>query len=390
MGRDRARARTPAPTLETSVHVLVTTDTLSGVWTYTQELVSGLVSRGVRVTLVSLGDIPLPHQISWMDDLEGLEYRPTAFRLDWMQEAEQDLKDSSAYLASLVKELKPDLLHLNQLCYGSLAVDTPRVVVAHGDLISWWKEVHGHEPREGRWMRWYREAVTRGLWHASAVVAPSVWMLDAIRSCYTRPRHDSVIYNGRNPVSFNPYVSKDDSVLAVGRLSDASKQVSLLTQHSHPLPVCIVGSEAPVADTEIPIRTDVKLAIDQVCVAIKGPQTQSQLRTLYSRASIYAATSRYEAFGMAPLEAAFSRCAIVANDIPPFREIWGDAAIYFQANDAESLADVIRRLHEHRDLCRGYATRAYQRARECFTAKRMIDEYVRLYHSLIGARLAVA
>jgi hypothetical protein len=51
---------------------------------------------------------------------------------------------------------------------------------------------------------------------------------------------------------------------------------------------------------------------------------------------------------------------------------------------------VIRRLHEHRDLCRGYATRAYQRARECFTAKRMIDEYVRLYHSLIGARLAVA
>jgi glycogen synthase len=390
MGRDRARATTPAPTLETPVHVLVTTDTLSGVWTYTQELVSGLVSRGVRVTLVSLGDIPLPHQISWMDDLEGLEYRPTAFRLDWMQEAERDLKDSSAYLAALVKELKPDLLHLNQLCYGSLAVDTPRVVVAHGDLISWWKEVHGHEPREGRWMRWYREAVTRGLWHASAVVAPSVWMLDAIRACYTRPRHDSVIYNGRNPVSFNPYVSKDDSVLAVGRLSDASKQVSLLTQHSHPLPVCIVGSEAPVADSEIPIRTDVKLAIDQVCVAIKGPQTQAQLRTLYSRASIYAATSRYEAFGMAPLEAAFSRCAIVANDIPPFREIWGDAAIYFQANDAESLADVIRRLHEHRDLCRGYATRAYQRARECFTAKRMIDEYVRLYHSLIGAKLAVA
>jgi glycogen(starch) synthase len=125
-------------------------------------------------------------------------------------------------------------------------------------------------------------------------------------------------------------------------------------------------------------------------VAIKGPQTQAQLRNLYSRASIYAATSRYEAFGMAPLEAAFSRCAIVANDIPSFREIWGDAAIYFQANDAESLADVIRRLHEHRDLCRGYATRAYQRARECFTAKRMIDEYVRLYHSLIGARLAAA
>ena len=102
------------------MHVLVTTDTLSGVWTYTQELVTGLANRGVRVTLVSLGDIPLPQQTSWMDDLQGLEYRPTAFRLDWMHEAEQDLKDSSAYLAALVKELKPDVpvsyTHLKATC----------------------------------------------------------------------------------------------------------------------------------------------------------------------------------------------------------------------------------------------------------------------------------
>ena len=41
---------------------------------------------------------------------------------------------------------------------------------------------------------------------------------------------------------------------------------------------------------------------------------------------------------MAAVEAAFSRCAIVANDIPSFREIWGDAAITSRENDAESLA----------------------------------------------------
>jgi glycosyltransferase involved in cell wall biosynthesis len=372
------------------MHVLVTTDTLSGVWTYTQELVTGLVSRGVRVTLVSLGDIPLPEQTSWMDNLQGLEYRPTAFRLDWMQDAEQDLKDSSAYLTTLVKELKPDLLHFNQLCYGNLPVDTPRLVVAHGDLISWWKEVHGQEPKESRWMRWYREAMTRGVWHADVVIAPSVWMLDVIRNCYTRPRRDAVIYNGRNPVSFNPYVSKDDCVLAVGRMCDAGKQVGLLTQYTHPLPVCIVGSEAAVATPQLSIRADVRVETERVQVALKGPQTPAQLRMLYSRAAIYAATSRYEAFGMAPLEAAFSRCAIIANDIPSFREIWGDAAVYFQSNDAESLADVIRRLHEHRDLCRGYATRAYQRARDCFTAKRMVDEYTGLYYRLVGAKLAAA
>src|SRR5947209_20282750 len=112
-------------------------------------------------------------------------------------------------------------------------------------------------------------------------------MLQTLRSCYARPARDLVIYNGRNPIFFNPYVSKDDSVLAVGRLWDAGKQVSLLTQYTHPLPVCIVGSEPPVQSPKIPIRADVKVSTNQYCIALKGPQTEAQLRTLYSRASIF-------------------------------------------------------------------------------------------------------
>ncbi len=33
------------------MHILVTADTLGGVWTYTRELVTGLVRHGERVTL---------------------------------------------------------------------------------------------------------------------------------------------------------------------------------------------------------------------------------------------------------------------------------------------------------------------------------------------------
>ncbi|HTR64985.1 MAG TPA: glycosyltransferase family 4 protein [Terriglobales bacterium] len=371
------------------MHVLVTTDTLSDVWTYTRELVTGLVSRGVRVTLVSLGEIPLPHQTVWMDHLQLLDYRPTAFRLDWMQEGERDLKDSSAFLAEVVRDIKPDLLHLNHLCYGSLPVAIPRIVVAHADLVSWWKAVHGREPDSGRWMQWYRRAVVNGLSHADAVVAPSVWMLDTIRASYVRPTRDAVIYHGRNPVYFNPYVAKEESVLAVGRLWDASKQVSLLTQQIHSLPVCIAGAEAPVG-TRDTIRTDVKVAVNQVRVAVKGPQTEAQMRNLYSRASIFAATARYEPFGMSAVEAALSRCAIAANDIPSMRELWGEAALYFSANDAGSLAELVRRLGSDRELRLAYANRAYQRARECFTSMRMVEEYLRLYRTLVFPKRLVA
>lgn len=365
------------------VHILVTTDTITGVWTYTRELVTSLVSNGVRVSLVSFGEIPLPEQVAWMDHLHGLDYRPTAFRLEWMQEAEEDFLDSCHYLESLIRELRPDILHSNQYCYGALEADIPRVVVAHGDLVSWWLTVHGHQPPPAAWLERYRTIVCSGLAAADAVVAPSTWMGETLRACYIQPRHQRVIHNGRNPIFFNPYVSKEDTVLAVGRWWDAGKQVSLLTQHPHEMPVCIVGSEAPGSLSRAPIRADVKLAIDKVSVSFKGPQTEAQLRTLYSRASIYAATSRYEPFGMSSLEAALSRCAIVANDIPTFREIWDDAAIYFERNNAASLAENIRMLSEDRELCRAYGNLAYQRARERFTAKRMLDEYLQLYRCLL-------
>ena len=367
------------------MHVLVTADTMSGSWTYTRELVTGLVTRGARVTLVSFGEIPMPEQTVWMDLLHGLEYRPTAFRLEWMDDAPHDLPESSEFLTDLVREVRPDLLHLHQFCHGDLPVDVPRVVMAHGDLISWAEAVQGCTPRPTRWMKRYRDTILRGIAAADAVVAPSACMLDTVISTYGRPRRAAIIYPGRNPIFFNPYISKEDTVLSVGRLLDAGKQVLLLTQHAQPLSVCIVGADQTVPLPRVPIRADVKVSTDQSCVAVRGAQTEAQLRALYSRAAVYAATARYDPLGMAALDAAFSRCAIVANDIPSFREVWADAALYFRTNDAGSLATILRQLDADRALRQAYADRAYNRARERFTAKRMIDDYLELYRSLVSA-----
>jgi glycogen(starch) synthase len=373
------------------LHVLVTADTLTGVWAYTRELVTGLVSSGATVTLVSFGEIPLPHQISWMENLHGLDYRPTAFRLEWMQEGEADLEDTIGYLESVIREVTPDLVHASHFSVGSLPTKVPRLVVAHNDLISWWIAVHGHEPRETRWLRWYRDTVSKGLSEASAVIAPTNWMLETLRDCYgVYFQRELVIHHGRNPIYFNPYVSKEDSVLSIGRLWDPGKQVSLLTQHKHPLSICIVGSDNPTYAPRMPIRADVKVATDELSVALKGPQTEAQLRVLYSRAAIYAATSRYEPFGASAMEAALSRCAIVANDIPSLRELWGDTAVYFETNNADSLAETLKSLVRDRDLCRTYGRLAYQRARERFTARRMVDRYLDVYRELTSERAAAA
>src|ERR1700737_3913117 len=117
------------------MHVLITADTLGGVWTYARELVAGLCHAGVRVTLVSFGEIPALQQTEWMNDLPNMDFRPTAFKLEWMQDAGDDLVASQEYLESLIDELKPDILHFSQFFYGAMPSPLPRVVVAHSDGV---------------------------------------------------------------------------------------------------------------------------------------------------------------------------------------------------------------------------------------------------------------
>src|SRR6202158_5231384 len=349
-GRPRAA---PSPrNLGGSVRVLVTADTFSGVWTYSRELVSGLVTHGAQVTLVSFGEIPLPHQTAWMDGLHGLEYHPTAFRLDWMQEGEQDFHAAEEYLCAIVRDTRPDFLHLNQLSFGALPVATPRVVVAHGDVITWWLSIHGHEPAASAWLKWYRETMEAGLKRAEAVVTTSRWMEEMLRVAYGDDFDGHVIPPGRNPIYFNPFVTKEESVLAIGRLWDTGKQVALLTQHAHGLPVCIVGADNPIPAPPLPIRADVRVSTDEHEISVKGAQTESQLRSLYSKSKIGRASCRYEPTGLASIEAAFSRCALVANDTEVYRELWGDAALYFERNNAASLTDVLSQLDGDGELVR--------------------------------------
>lgn len=369
------------------MHVLVTADTVGGVWTYTRELVTGLSHRGVHVTLVSFGEIPTAAQSEWLDGLRNVDYRATGFRLEWMQDAKEDLRVSSAFLEQVIAEVRPDLLHLSQYCYGALKCDAPKIVVGHSDVLSWWKTVHGERAPNNDWILEYTDIVTAGLNGADTLVTPSKWMLEQLQQHYGILRQGMVIYNGRNPGLFNPHTSKEDLVLSVGRAWDKAKNVGLLANHSHATPVWIVGQEH---NPDPAFRDRITEPDRGRGVRFCGPQGEAQLRHLFSRASMYAATSQYEPFGLAPVEAALSRCAVIANDIPTFRELWGETACYFEHNNAEDLAEKIRLLRHDRELCATYANLAYRRAKQRFTSERMVNDYLNLYQTLVPAEVAAA
>src|SRR5205823_5055206 len=230
--------------------------------------------------------------------------------------------------------------------------------VAHSDVVTWWLAVHGKEPPEGSWMRNYRAAVARAVNGADALIAPTHCMLSAFEAAHGLARHTSVIYNGRTPALFDPNAAKKDFALSVGRIWDLGKNSVLLSRIGAPLPIHLVGSDQnPSGGPDGPL-----MLAGAGALSFKGPQDSAQLRELYAAARVYIATSQYEPFGLAPLEAALSRCAIVASDIPSLREVWGDAAIYFANNDAIDLQRTLESLVNEPGRIEEAGGKAYEHA----------------------------
>lgn len=343
------------------MRLVITTDAVGGVWTYTRELTTELARRSHEVNVVCFGPSPTGKQCDWLKDLPRVTFQSRPFKLEWMAECESDVQAASTELARIVDEFKPDLLHSNQFCFGALEVKVPRVVVAHSDVVSWWHAVQGCEPdpRDFPHIDWYRETVSRGMSQAQATVAISQDVRSSLENHYGAPRRCELIYNGLHPARFVYDRKKQDHALCVGRFWDKAKNLVLLEKISARMPIRIAGDEREL-----------------------GVLDTDALREEYANASVYVHPALYEPFGLAPLEAAFSGCALLLADIASLREIWGEHAEYFDPRNSNDLA---RKL-EHVAGTRG----AREHALEHYTAERMTDEYESLYRELVGSKAVAA
>lgn len=76
-------------------------------------------------------------------------------------------------------------------------------------------------------------------------------------------------------------------------------------------------------------------------VRFLGRVSDEELTRLYNQAVCFIFPSIYEGFGLPLLEAMTCGCPVLASDIPVFREVCGDAAIYFNPYDETSIRNAI-------------------------------------------------
>ena len=346
--------------------VLMTTDAVGGVWTYSLELARGLCASGVEVMLTVIGPPPTMRSAprrstsqAWCWSCRGSSWngRTGPGRL---------VPRRGSGCAGLARMFEPDIVHCNGFREAAAGFEAPVVLAAHSCVRSWWWACRA-EDLPAEWSA-YADGVRAGLAAAGAVVAPSAAFLADLAYAWGHVPRSRVIHNGLDVPS--GLAARRPFVLAAGRLWDEAKNVSLLAREAPrlPWPVRLAG-EAPPDAARWPVEW-------------VGALPRERLLATMREAAIFAAPARYEPFGLAILEAAASGCALVLGRLPSLVELWGDAARYVPPGDGGALRGALLDLMADPVALE----RAQQAARERaarFSRRRMVGEYLGLYGELL-------
>jgi glycosyltransferase involved in cell wall biosynthesis len=93
--------------------------------------------------------------------------------------------------------------------------------------------------------------------------------------------------------------------------------------------------------------------------------------------------SLWEGFGLTPVESMAAKRPVVGTDIPPFREVIGDAGALVEPEDESALAKAVNSLIESPVRRRELGQKGYERAIENFSIERTVKEYASLYRELV-------
>lgn len=316
----------------TATSILLTTDTVGGVWTYALDLARALAGAGTRTLLVTMGPRPSPEQRAEVTALDSVTMIESDVPLDWLAPDFATVRAGGRAIARLARDHDVDLVQLHAAALADAEFAVPVVVVAHSCVGTWWDAVESAPlPAALAW----RDAQTRaGLIAADAVVAPSAAFAEALQRVHRLPFTPAVVHNGRSAPASSAQATAHDAFTA-GRLWDRGKNLRTLDK---------------VAGTGIPIRAAGPLfgpqgeTVTLHHIACLGSLTAAALAGELEARPVFVSAALYEPFGLSVLEAAQAGCALVLADVPTFRELWNGVATFINPRDAVSFADAIAAL----------------------------------------------
>lgn len=153
--------------------------------------------------------------------------------------------------------------------------------------------------------------------------------------------HTSPLASGNTGQKYLLYVGDRANYKNFNRFAEAA--APLLVANNLKL-ICAGGGV--FNDTEIKLFAEINIAdrVDQRNV------TDEVLAALYSNAEAFIYPSLYEGFGLPVLEAFNNNCPVIMSNTSSLPEVGGNAAIYFDPTDRDSIANAIQQVISNKTL----------------------------------------
>lgn len=111
--------------------------------------------------------------------------------------------------------------------------------------------------------------------------------------------------------------------------------------------------------------------------------SNEKLNLLYNISDVLLYPTRFEGFGLPPLQAMAAGLPVVTSNVTSLPEVVGDAALTSDPDDTESLMHQVQRITEDRTSAAEYRRRGIARA-QLFTWKKSADQVIDVYRKVIG------
>jgi len=149
----------------------------------------------------------------------------------------------------------------------------------------------------------------------------------------------------------------------------------------------VIAGRLPEQDTSFapdPRRLALEEKLDERFVHFIGFVEEGDKPALYRRAAAFIFPSRYEGFGLPPLEAMACGAPVVGSDAASIPEVVGRAGVLLHPDDAEGMAGALIQLAIDEDFRSKLSRRALTQAAH-FSWERTAQETLRAYRDVMQA-----
>ena len=267
-------------------------------------------------------------------------------------------------VALQINKLQPDVVFSPMQTMGTLGRKFPVILTLH-DLIYY---AHPHAPKflpapiRWGWFLFHQVYFPQRILlnRADAVATVSQTTADLMRKHRLTKRHIGLVSNApsRESASRDLRATAKNTLLYMGSFMEY-KNVETLIRAMRLLPDyelhLLSGiSQQRRAELEAEIPHNAK-------VVFHGGVSDEEYARLLASCTALVTLSREEGYGLPLVEAMSAGTPVVVTDMPIFREVAQDAALFADPDSAEAFAQQVQKLSD-RDVWREYADRALVRA----------------------------